>query len=134
MLFEVEGKASVEQPKLAFIERSLRELKSYSKHTFASLQHSDGSYMQVAGGQVTCILERRDVGSSRMLRGYLAKARAPFVGTQMLSFGGGTVLAEPDEFLFMEDDVIPAFQAFFDRQPLPADVKWRMLDLKLTST
>ena len=127
MIFEVDGKRVNGEVTLARLGKTLRSLKSYGPKSFACLTLADGSYMQVAGGRVTCILERREAGASMMFRAYLEEPRAPFSGPQTFSFGGGTLTVEPDEFLFIEDDVIPAFEAFFNGDALPARLKWRAI-------
>ena len=54
MLLEVEKRSPVQAESFAKIEQSLRSLKSYGPESFAILTAQDGSYLQVAGGRITC--------------------------------------------------------------------------------
>lgn len=80
--------------------------------------------MQVAGGRVTCVLELRDQQASKHWRAYLEKTKVPFEGEQTLMFGGGHMKMQPDEILFI-DDVVEAFKSFYEKKPLPVEIKWR---------
>lgn len=124
MLLEVEKKAPSQVKDFEKVEDALRSLKSYGPHSFASLTKQDGSYVQVAGGRVTCVLEMRDRNGSQHWRAHLTESKVPFKGQQTLMFGGGHMTMEPDEVLFI-DDVIAVFRAFFESAPLPDEVKWR---------
>jgi hypothetical protein len=124
MLLEVEKKQAVQVSEFSKVEKALRSLKSYGPHSFASLTRHDDSYVQVAGGRVTCILEMRDQQNGIHWRAYLNNPRVPYEGQQTLMFGGGHMTMEADEVLFI-DDVITAFRAFFDDSPYPDELKWR---------
>ncbi len=124
MLLEIENKKPVHVDMFQLVEKALRRLKSYGPSSFACLSDADGAYVQIAGGRVTCVVERRMPSGGRHFRAYLASARVPFEGTQTLSFGAGQLNMEPDEILFI-DDVIPVFEAFFNSEPLPSNIYWR---------
>lgn len=124
MLLEVENKKPEQVQDFPKIEEALRGLKSYGPQSYASLTKPDGSYLQVAGGGVTCIVEMRDKPSDRHWRAHLDAAKVPFKEQQTLMFGGGHMAMEPDEILFIED-VVTIFKAFFESKSFPRDIKWR---------
>ncbi|ROT97424.1 hypothetical protein EB810_06060 [Altererythrobacter sp. FM1] len=124
MLLEVEKTPPAQVQDFAKIEKSLRALKSYGPQSYASLIRPDGSYIQVAGGRVTCVLEIREMPSGKHWRAYLEEPKVPFKGEQTLLFGGGHMKMEPDEVLFI-DDVVTAFRSFFDGVAFPENLRWR---------
>jgi hypothetical protein len=81
MILEVE-KTPVAEKSFAKIEKELRALKSYGPHSFASLNKPDDSFVQVAGGRVTCVLEMREMPSEKLWRAYMDEPRVPFEGLQ----------------------------------------------------
>ncbi|WP_136444012.1 hypothetical protein [Pacificoceanicola onchidii] len=125
MLLEAENKNPVRVADFSTVERVLRGLKSHGKTSFASLTKDDGSFVQVAGGRVTCILERRAKGSSDIQRAFLFDVKSPFKGTQTLVCGAGHIEHQPDEGLFI-DDVIACFRAFFKGWDFPSEIGWRV--------
>lgn len=128
MLLEIEGKKPVQVQDFALVEKTLRSLKSYGPASFAILTKEDGSYVQVAGGRLTCVVERRLPGSAGNERACYHQTRVPFDGRQTLMFGSGRLEVEPDELLFI-DDVIALFRAFWDDTPYPETVTWRLMRL-----
>lgn len=124
MLLEIEKKQPVQVSDFSKVEKALRSLKSYGPQSFASLTKLDGSYMQVAGGRSTCILEMREQPGNKHWRAYLAKPRIAFEGQQTLMFGGGHMTMESDEVLFI-DDVVTAFKEFFESELRPGCTNWR---------
>ncbi len=124
MLLEIEKKKPVQVGDFAKVEKALRGLKSYGPHSYAILTAQDGSYLQIAGGRVSCVLEKRHQNDGKHYRAHLGEAKVPFKGTQTLMFGGGHMQMEPDEVLFI-DDVICVFKAFFDGEYLPSYIGWR---------
>ena len=124
MILEVEKKQPVQVKDFAQVEKALRALKSYGPHSFASLAREDGTYIQVAGGRVTCALELRMQPDNRHFRAYLVESKTRSKSQQTLMFGGGHLQLEYDEILFI-DDVVVAFRAFFSSEPFPSEMKWR---------
>lgn len=124
MILEVEKKQPIQVRDFSKVEKALRALKSYGPHSFASLTREDGTYLQVAGGRVTCALEMRVQPDHKHFRAYLETPRARSRDQQILMFGGGHVQMKYDEVLFI-DDVLVAFKAFFDSEPFPGNIKWR---------
>ena len=123
MTFEIEGKPPAMADKFAQVEKGLRKLKSYGPHSFASLTHENGSYIQVAGGGQTCVIEKRSADGTH-LRAYLETPRVPFEGEQTLVFGGGRITMQPNEILAI-DGVIELFRVFFGKDDAPDWVHWR---------
>ncbi|WP_082267132.1 MULTISPECIES: hypothetical protein [Komagataeibacter] len=124
MILKVENKKPIEVSEFSTIEKALRSLKSYGPRSYAILENSDGSYIQVAGGRVTCVLELREKKDNKHLRAYLPVPHVCYTGEQTLMFGAGKVKMQPDEILFI-DDVVSAFRAFFENLPFPSTIKWR---------
>lgn len=124
MLLEVENMKPARVCEFTEVEKALGTLKSYGPHSFASLTAQDGSYVQVAGGRVSCVLEKRTSKTSEHFRAHLEEPKVPFTGSQTLAFGGGQLQMQPDEVLFI-DDVIAVFQAFYESGELPSHIKWR---------
>ena len=124
MIFEVENKAAVSVANFPVIKKSLASLKSYGRHSFASLTKADGSYVQVAGGGMTCILEKHMPSEGIHCRAYLEKPRPPFEGEVTLFYGGGQIKALADEILPI-DIVTHVFYSFFTSIPIPENLYWR---------
>ena len=99
-------------------------LRSYGPSSFASLTDDQGNYLQVAGGQMTCMLERREAVNKRHFRAHLATPSKVFSDGTVLVFGGGELKLAADEWL-SASVVLDAFLAFFKGQPLPPLLKWR---------
>lgn len=133
MLLEVENKTPCSVNDFKIVEKHLKNLKSYGLHSFASLQRADGSYIQVAGGRVTCIVEWRDIRTGQHWRAWLPTPRVAYTGQQTLMFGGGDMTMQPDEILFI-DDVIVTFQAFFESCPFPSYIEWRNMNYLFADT
>lgn len=124
MLLEIENKTPQQVEEFSKVENILGELRSYGPSSFAILTDDGGSYVQVAGGKVTCVLEYRNLNEKKHFRAYLKKAKVPHEGTLTLMFGGGHMTMEPNEVLFIED-VILVFKAFFNHKPFPEEILWR---------
>lgn len=58
MRLECEGKAPIDDVSSEKVCRAVKALKSFGPSSFASLTDERGDYLQVAGGGVTCMLER----------------------------------------------------------------------------
>ncbi|WP_230948829.1 hypothetical protein, partial [Burkholderia vietnamiensis] len=65
MKFNIEGKAEIIAPTPRQITHALKSLRSYGKSSYASLTDASGSYVQVAGGGVSCMIERFQFGAQR---------------------------------------------------------------------
>lgn len=124
MTLEVEGRKPVYTSSFRQVEKSLRRLRSYGPNSFANLTKEDGSYLQIAGGGVTCVLEMHEMPGGKHWRAYLDKPKVPFEGQQKMMFGGGEITMEADEILFI-DDAITIFKCFFDETMDLCGVGWR---------
>lgn len=121
---EREGARVVEDPSCARVKRELEKLRSYGPSAFASLTRSDGSYVQVAGGGVGCMLEWRDALNQKHYRGHLGEPQVPFPDGAPLTFTGGSIPLRRDEW-FRIDQVSEVFCAFLDGKSFPSFVQWR---------
>jgi hypothetical protein len=99
-------------------------LRSYGPSSFASLTDAEGNYLQVAGGGVTCMLERRDVVAGRHLRGYKNERSNVFPDGTTLVFGGGQLRLLADEW-FTAAEVLAVFLPFLRSEPPPLWIQWR---------
>lgn len=124
MRFERENARPIDHPSAKRIENELKRLRSYGPSSFASLTRSDGSYVQVAGGGVTCLVERRDTQSRRHFRAFTPSPSVRFEDGTLLEFRGGRVALQRDEWF----DAIKAaeiFVAFLEERPYPPEIGWR---------
>lgn len=124
LLLEVEGKNPVQVRDFVPVEKALRSLKSYGPASFAILTKEDGSYVQVAGGRLTCVVEQRSAGIGKQMRARYQLSKVPYEGIQTLVFGGGKLEVEPEEILFIED-VVLIFKAFWAGSADPEIIVWR---------
>jgi hypothetical protein len=121
---EVEGKPAVEQPTEKQIRAAVLKLRSYGPHSYAALTDDGGNYLQVAGGGVTCLLERRNASSGQHFRAFHGKPSSVFADGTALAFSGGEIRLNADEW-FTSEVVADAFSAFRSGAPLPAGISWR---------
>src|SRR5438552_2235378 len=98
MRLEVERKSPIEGPSDAQVRSEILGLRSYGPSSFASLTDEKGDYLQVAGGGVTCLLERRDAATGRHYRAFHDNPSAVFADGTALVFGGGEVKLAADEW------------------------------------
>lgn len=124
MRLEVEGKAPRESPTPAQVRSAILALRTYGPASVASLTSEGGSYLQVAGGGVGCLLERRDASSGRHFRAYHDAPSKVFPDGTLLVFSGGKMPLKADEW-FSARVVVETFLAFLAGSPLPESIRWR---------
>jgi hypothetical protein len=124
MRLEAEGRSPINGVTEEQIRTILLALRSYGPSSFASLMDEAGNYVQIAGGGVTCSLERRDATSGKQFRAYQDARSKVFADGTKLVFGGGTIALCADEWL-TASDAVDVFLAFLRREPLPLKFKWR---------
>jgi hypothetical protein len=124
MRLEVEGRVPINDVSEAEVRSVVAKLRSYGPSSFASLTDESGNYLQVAGGGVTCMIERRDVSKGRHYRAFQDKKSAVFADGTALVFSGGEVKLASNEW-FVSQDVEDTFLAFLRGEPLPPRIKWR---------
>ena len=124
MRLEAEGRKPIEAASEGDVTRTLRSLRSYGPVSFASLTDEEGDYVQVAGGGIGCMLEKREAATCRHLRAYGPSAHPVYSDGTRLAFAGGEVPLRSDEWLKI-GDVEQVFLAFLTQEPLPAHVLWR---------
>lgn len=124
MRLEVEKKAPVNNVTEKQLLSAIAALRSYGPTSFASLTDEHGNYLQVAGGGVTCMLERRDASSGRHFRGYKSEKSKVFPDGTALIFGGGEIHLAADEW-FSSKEISEAFIAFLHGANLPSSINWR---------
>jgi hypothetical protein len=124
MTFEREGTLPLSDPTATRLTSELKKLKSYGKSSFASLTGADGSYVQVAGGGVGCMVEWRDTGTNRHWRACVKEPTVSFEDGTELIFGGGRIPLRRDEWLNVRM-VTEIFVCFLDGRPFPNAIAWR---------
>jgi len=124
MKLEVEGKAAIEGVRASQIVRAVKALKSYGPSSYASLTDADGNYVQVAGGGVSCMIERYEAKSSKRSRAFHDKPSPVRPDGTILSFRAGNIPMRSDEW-FMADQVIDVFILFLNGDEFPDFIHWR---------
>ncbi|MGH8777609.1 hypothetical protein [Paraburkholderia sp.] len=124
MKLEAEGKPEIHEPRESQVTRTIKSLKSYGPSSYASLTDASGNYVQVAGGGVTCMIERYDATGNKRFRAFHDKPSAVRPDGTILSFRAGKVPMRSDEW-FMSNQVAEVFVAFLKGEAFPGDVHWR---------
>lgn len=125
MRLEIQNKAAKDNPSEQQLRRAILSLRSYGTSSFASLTDDHGSYLQVAGGGITCLLERRDAHTGVHYRAYQEKKNTNYPDGTLLVFGAGEVALLSDEW-FSNTIVADVFAAFLLKHALPEHVHWRI--------
>jgi hypothetical protein len=121
---ECENKAALSSPTVGQIERTILGLRSNGKHSFASITAPDGTYLQVAGGGTTCLLERFDAIAKLRCRAFTSRIHPVLPDGTILVFRAGKMPMRSDEWL-MASEVVRAFCFFRAGEPLPESILWR---------
>ncbi|QOF76338.1 hypothetical protein [Variovorax sp. 38R] len=124
MKFEGQNFSTLTAPSDRVLESRLLALRSYGRHSFASLTDDQGNYLQVAGGGVTCMVERFDALSSTMVRAFHDKPSPIFPDGTMLAFGAGELRLMSDKW-FQANAVVAIFLCFKHCRKYPVNVHWR---------
>jgi hypothetical protein len=106
------------------ISKRIMSLRSYGPHSFASLDDDLGNYIQVAGGGVTCMVERYDVETGGRERAFNNIPNPAFPDGTILAFGGGELTLQSDEWI-SASNVVEVFLAFRHGRPLEKLMSWR---------
>lgn len=124
MRLEVEGQPPIENTSSAQVRSAIANLRSHGPSSFASLTDDNGNYLQVAGGGVTCMLERRDNFEGHHFRAFKKEKSKVFTDGTVLSFGGGKIMMRSDEWL-TSSEVESVFLDFLNRKDFPKNIIWR---------
>ena len=124
MRLVAEGQSPIDNVTESTVRSVIAKLRSYGPSSFASLTDEVGNYLQVAGGGVTCMIERRDASNKHHYRAFQDKRSAVFAGGTALVFSGGEVKLASNEW-FTSQDVEDVFLAFLRGEQLPTRIKWR---------
>jgi hypothetical protein len=124
VILTMEAAEPVTDPSPQAIEKALRRLKLTGRHEYAALEDGKGNYLQVAGGGVACMLERRSLDPIRHSRAFQEKRNKAFPDGTKLRFSGGEVALNSNEW-FTIDQVVEAFLAFHAGRHLPDWIQWR---------
>lgn len=116
---EVEGRQDIQDATEAEVARAVVALRSSGPHSFAILSSESGSYIQVAGGSQTCVIEVRDAASGRHYRAHKLQPHSIFPDGTKLAFGAGTVVLQRDEW-FTAAQAAPVLLQFRGGELLPS--------------
>ncbi|UBM07890.1 hypothetical protein [Cupriavidus metallidurans] len=98
MKFEIEGKVGISIPTPSQISRAVKSLRSYGPSSYASLTDESGSYVQVAGGGITCLVEHFDASTGTRSRAFHGKPNPVFPDGTILVFRAGKIPMRSDEW------------------------------------
>ncbi|EDN70227.1 hypothetical protein BGP_1974 [Beggiatoa sp. PS] len=124
MRLECENKWPIKNVSKKQVIRALKGLRSYGPSSFAVLNTDDGSYIQVAGGGVTCLLEKRETSTGKHYRAYHDFPSTPFPDGTILSFSGSRIVMRNNEWFNIEQ-IIEVFVTLLNQQNMPEFVKWQ---------
>lgn len=124
MRFEVQDRPAIEGPSERDIRSAINALRSYGPSSIAILTDENGNYLQVGGGSMSCLLERRDACIGRHFRAYHDKPSIVFPDGTILAFARNKIRMQADEW-FDSRVVADAFVAFLRGDELPASIRWR---------
>ena len=124
MRFEREKAKPIENVSEKQLLRGLGYMFRLSDSRIAILNAEEGSYVQVGGGCMACVLEWRDASRARHFRASQDPPVVPWPGITELRVSGGFVRLRQEEF-FRMPQVQEAFLAFYHRVPFPAYIEWR---------
>jgi hypothetical protein len=124
LALSADGKPDVVGPSEQQIARTLASLKSQGPTSFAALSNADGNFVQAAGGQATCLIEKRVAVGQKIFRAYQDKRSPVFADGSILSFNGGSIALRADEW-FKASEALDLFLAFAKGQSEPAMFHWR---------
>ena len=131
MRLDAEGRPAIDTPSTAQVTKVIERLRSYGPCSFASLTDDVGNFVQVGGGGVTCVVERKDAKTGLIFRAHGSRPHPLFQEGDVLAFSGGNVHLRADEWLTAAK-ALEVFLAFRDGQPPPADLGWRDISVALT--
>lgn len=124
MRLEIQNKPAKENPSERQLRKAILSLRSYGPSSFASLTDENGNYLQIGGGGITCLIERRDAVTGTHYRAYQKQKNINYPDGTLLVFGAGSIALLSDEW-FSSTVSADIFVAFLLRQALPSDVYWR---------
>ncbi|MCL2831509.1 MAG: hypothetical protein FWD77_12365 [Betaproteobacteria bacterium] len=124
MRLESEGNAPIENPKPSQVKKIISSLRSYGPSSYASITDPQGSYLQVAGGGVTCLLELYQSDTGKRFRAFGDTKNKAFPDGTLLVFRAGQIAMQSDEW-FMAEKISEAFCNFLEGKELPKEIHWR---------
>ena len=124
MKLEMERLEALVDPTDSQLKKRLLKLRSYGPNSYASLTDEAGNYLQVAGGGVTCMIEKFDVAASERLRAFHNQPSPVFPDGTVLAFSGGELALRADEW-FQAAAVVDVFLCFKHGRPFGPGVHWR---------
>ncbi|WP_198526720.1 MULTISPECIES: hypothetical protein [Xanthomonas] len=109
---------------MKLIGKVIMSLRSYGVPSYASITNIQGSYLQVAGGGATCLLELYRADIKKRFRAFSESGLECFPDGTLLVFGAGKIPMKSDEWISAQK-AIDAFVCFSKEQELPVEIHWR---------
>lgn len=129
MLLEAEKITPIFDVTESKLVKVIRSLRSYGPCSFATLTDEHENYIQIAGGVITCLIEKRDFLQGKHFRGYQFDKRLGCPDGTILTFGGGSVALLADEW-FSSVQAVEIFVCFLKGERIPNYVLWREVNLQ----
>jgi hypothetical protein len=126
MVFFRENCKPIHRVTRKLLEQSLRRMKSYGPSSYAWLEATDGSYIQVAGGPYLYLVEYHSAEGLHY-RGHQDDAVVPFPDGTLLVFTGGRIALKQLEW-FTAPQVLELLMAFSNSPCMPQKYHWSKLD------
>jgi Immunity protein Imm1 len=129
--FEREGREKIPEPTERRIRSELKRIHGVTPSSWAVLKSRSGSYLQVAGGGMTCVLEYQDQESGSRQRAWQDHAVVPpdWADGTLLVFQAGAIPLNRDEWVRVEQ-VADAFAEFLHTGQLPQSLHWRVVTFR----
>ena len=124
MILEIENQSTIIDVSEKVLIKKLKNLRSYGPSSFASLTNDNGSYVQLAGGGVTCMIEHFDSVMKIRKRAFHDFSSTQFSDGTRLVFGGGDIALKKDEWFNIEQS-ISIFTSFLGEKKFPENISWR---------
>lgn len=127
MQLELEGGGRVDNPSDWFLHDAIMMLRNEGPTSFAAVTDKKGNYVQVAGGPLGCVVERRVLKPLNHDRAHKEGADPTHGDGDKLKTGAGEISLRSDEW-FTREEAAEIVMAFFKRKPWPSYVRWRSMN------
>jgi hypothetical protein len=125
-ILQRDGCKAVVDPSERQLLHNLRSLKLYGRSQFLVLSTMDGDWIQIAGGTLSCIVERYSAETPVLWRAHRRLALSSFRDATKFGFRGHDREVAPDEILRMAEaeEILLAFRSGSDVSAL---MSWRAI-------
>jgi len=127
MWLEIEGDRVIEGVTEQQLRAAISALRNQGPWSFAILTDEEGNYIQIAGGDAGCTIERRQLKPLYHMRAYREDPGDGHKDGDKLKSGAGDIELKHDEW-FTKDEALAVFIAFHERASYPEFVCWRSMN------